>query len=69
MNVIKLWVFQKNFIKSEKLGERYKQIGNSVAVNVVDEIAKQILEQKLLDDNYKHKYDVLDKMIYQDHVA
>ena len=50
-------------------GQLYKQIGNSVAVNVVDEIAKQILEQKLLDDNYIHKYDVLDKMIYQDHVA
>ena len=61
--------FPKNFIKSDKPGERYKQIGNSVAVNVVDQIAKQILEQKLLDENYIHKYDVLDKMIFQDHVA
>ena len=61
--------FPKNFMKSDKPGERYKQIGNSVAVNVVNQIAKQILEQKLLDENYVHKYDVLDKMIFQDHVA
>ena len=61
--------FPKNFLKSEKPGERYKQIGNSVAVNVVEEIAKQIILQKLLDDKHVHKYDVLDKMIYQDHVA
>ena len=64
-----IWVGQQNFKKSEKPGERYKQIGNSVAVNVVDQIAKQILEQKLLDENFAHKYDVLDKMIFQDHVA
>ena len=65
----KIMGFPKNFKKSEKPGERYKQIGNSVAVNVVDQIAKQILEQKLLDENFVHKYDVLDKMIFQDHVA
>jgi DNA (cytosine-5)-methyltransferase 1 len=65
----KIMGFPKNFKKSEKPGERYKQIGNSVAVNVVDQIAKQIIEQKLLDENYVHKYDVLDKMIFQDHVA
>ncbi len=65
----KIMGFPKNFKKSEKPGERYKQIGNSVAVNVIDQIAKQILEQKLLDENYVHKYDVLDKMIFQDHVA
>ena len=51
--------FPKNFKISEKPGERYKQIGNSVAVNVVDQIAKQILEQKLLDENFVHKYDVI----------
>ena len=65
----KIMGFPKNFKKSEKPGERYKQIGNSVAVNVVDQIAKQIIEQKLLDENYVHKYDVLDKMIFKDHVA
>lgn len=65
----KIMGFPKNFKKSMSPGERYKQIGNSVAVNVVEQIAKQILDQKLLDENYLHKYDSLDRMIFQDHVA
>ena len=65
----KIMGFPKNFIKSEKPGERYKQIGNSVAVNVTEQIAKQILEQKLLDDKHVHQYNTLDRMIFQDHVT
>ncbi|MFX4231412.1 DNA (cytosine-5-)-methyltransferase [Aliarcobacter butzleri] len=40
--------FEDNFIKSTKKSEQYKQIGNSVAINLINEIAKNIKKQKLL---------------------
>lgn len=47
--------FPKNFIKHSKTGERYKQVGNSVAISVIEAIAKQILEQKLLEDESQNQ--------------
>ena len=41
--------FPENYIKHPNLGEQYKQIGNSVCVNITQEISKQIIEQKLLE--------------------
>lgn len=46
----KIMGFNDNFIKSEKISEQYKQIGNSIAVNLVQEIAKSIKEQGLLEN-------------------
>lgn len=40
--------FPSNFIKHTAKGECYRQIGNSVAINVIDVIAKEVLNQKLL---------------------
>lgn len=42
--------FPANFKRHERTGERYKQIGNSVAITVIDAIAKSIIEQELLSD-------------------
>lgn len=47
--------FNDNFIKHQKLGERYKQIGNSVAIPVISAIAKSINNQKLLIDDTQRK--------------
>ena len=41
--------FPEDYKKVSKGGHLYKQIGNSVGVNVTNEIAKEILNQKLLD--------------------
>lgn len=46
----KLMGFPENFIKSNIRGEAYKQIGNSVCVPLIQEIANQIKKQKLLGD-------------------
>jgi DNA (cytosine-5)-methyltransferase 1 len=45
----KIMGYPNNFIKSQKQGEAYKQIGNSVAVPMIRAIAKSIKEQGLLD--------------------
>lgn len=42
--------FPENFIKNPTVGERYKQIGNSVSVSITQEISKQIIEQNLLNN-------------------
>lgn len=42
--------FPEDFQKHPKTGEQYKQIGNSVAIPVIVELAKGIREQKLLSD-------------------
>lgn len=63
----KIMGFPKNFKKHERLGEQYKQIGNSVAINVIKEISKQILEQKLMDDKIIRKYDALENYKIQRH--
>ena len=42
--------FPENFKLNPKSGERYKQVGNSVGVNVITEISKQIINQKLLEN-------------------
>jgi len=42
--------FPKHFIKHAKVGEQYKQVGNSVAIAVIEAIAEQILKQKLLEN-------------------
>lgn len=47
--------FPKNFKKHSKNGERYKQIGNSVAIPVIYEVAKSIKEQNLLIDEPQRK--------------
>ncbi len=47
--------FPENFIKSEKVGERYKQIGNSVCVPMIAEIAKQIKEQDIMTIEHNSK--------------
>ena len=40
--------FPKDYIMHPNIGTQYKQIGNSVSVNITTEIAKQIVKQKLL---------------------
>lgn len=47
----KLMGFPDDFKKSNIAGEAYKQIGNSVCVPLIQEIARQIKEQCLLIDN------------------
>lgn len=42
--------FPTKFKRHSRIGEQYKQIGNSVAVSVIDAVAKQIIEQDLLSD-------------------
>jgi len=42
--------FPEDFKLNPRNGERYKQIGNSVGVNVIQELSRQILEQNLLED-------------------
>jgi DNA (cytosine-5)-methyltransferase 1 len=44
--------FPDDFKKNTKIGEQYKQIGNSVCVNITSEISRQILVQGLL--NYRN---------------
>ena len=46
----KIMGFQPSFIKHSNIGEKYKQIGNSVAIPVIRAIAESINEQKLLID-------------------
>lgn len=43
--------FPDNFIKHPVIGSQYKQIGNSVAVPVIQAIAEQILAQRILEPN------------------
>jgi DNA (cytosine-5)-methyltransferase 1 len=45
--------FPDTFIKHSNQGEQYKQIGNSVPVNVIKEISKQIIKQGLLENGSK----------------
>lgn len=40
--------FESDFIKHSTVGEQYKQIGNSVAVPVINAIAESIKDQKIL---------------------
>ena len=47
--------FPKNFKKHPTTGERYKQIGNSVAIPVIFEVAKSIKEQNLLINDPQRK--------------
>jgi DNA (cytosine-5)-methyltransferase 1 len=42
--------FPNTFKRHERTGEQYKQIGNSVAISVINAIAKQIVKQRLLDE-------------------
>lgn len=47
--------FPDSFIRHKTLGEQYKQIGNSVAIPVVEAIAESILEQGLLTNEPQRK--------------
>jgi DNA (cytosine-5)-methyltransferase 1 len=47
--------FPENFKKHSKTGEKYKQIGNSVAIPVIFEVAKSIREQNLLSSEPQTK--------------
>ena len=49
--------FPSDFIKHTTKGECYRQIGNSVAINVIDAIAKEVLNQKLLTDEPQREID------------
>lgn len=42
--------FPENFVKHPRTGEQYRQVGNSVAISVIEAIAKQIIAQNLLED-------------------
>ena len=64
----KIMGFPKNFIKHKKNGTQYKQLGNSVAINVVEAISKEILNQKLLDEKFIHKYDSMENFIFHDRI-
>lgn len=52
----KLMGFPANFKKSNIIGEAYKQIGNSVCVPLIQEIARQIRQQDLLIDSTLRNY-------------
>jgi DNA (cytosine-5)-methyltransferase 1 len=45
--------FPEDYKKNKNIGEQYKQIGNSVCVNVTQEISRQIIEQGLLNENHE----------------
>ena len=47
--------FPENFILNQKIGEQYKQIGNSVGTTVVSELARQILDQGMLTEDEAQK--------------
>ena len=47
--------FASTFKKHSNVGEQYKQIGNSVAIPVIQAIAESIKEQKLLTDEPQRK--------------
>ena len=59
--------FPNNFKLHETMGHRYRQIGNSVGIAIIKEISSQLVEQKLLLDNYVHEYQELESLLYQDH--
>lgn len=42
--------FPKTFKRHTRTGEQYKQIGNSVAISIIETIAAQIIKQGLLDE-------------------
>jgi len=46
----RLMGFDDDFRRHNTIGEQYKQVGNSIAIPVVNEIAKSIIEQNLLSD-------------------
>lgn len=45
--------FPGNFVKSKKLASAYNQIGNAVAVPMIEAVYKQIKEQYLRSDDYE----------------
>jgi site-specific DNA-cytosine methylase len=47
--------FPENYKKSPVTGHQYRQIGNSVSVNITQEISRQIVEQGLLSDEPQRK--------------
>lgn len=58
--------FPENFKLNSRVGERYKQIGNSVGVNVVQELSRQILKQGLL--NYESKRNIIGDLQLLNHI-
>lgn len=46
----KIMGFDENYKKISSTGQLYRQIGNSVGVNITDELSKQIIHQGLLDE-------------------
>lgn len=46
----KIMGFNSNFKRSDKVAEQYKQIGNSVAIPMIEEIAKQLKKQGFIND-------------------
>jgi DNA (cytosine-5)-methyltransferase 1 len=42
--------YAASYKRSEKISDQYKQLGNSIAINVVNAIASELIKQKILDD-------------------
>tara|TARA_B100000925_G_C21980696_1_gene462179 strand:+ start:624 stop:1685 length:1062 start_codon:yes stop_codon:yes gene_type:complete len=49
----KIMGFDENYKKPSPTGQIYKQIGNSVGTNVIDELSNQIICQGLLDESQR----------------
>lgn len=56
--------FPENFKRHQTIGEQYKQIGNSVAIPVIYEIAESIKKQKLLDESQGKIAGDLQELLY-----
>lgn len=55
--------FHSRYKKISSTGQLYRQIGNSVGVNVIDEISKQITKQGLLDETQKKTSSNIQKVV------
>jgi DNA (cytosine-5)-methyltransferase 1 len=59
--------FPDYFKRHHSIAEQYKQVGNSVAVPVIEEIAKNIIEQGLLNENdesSRNSYTSIQEFLY-----
>ena len=59
----KIMGFNSRYKKVSSTGQLYRQIGNSVGVNVIDEISKQITKQGLLDETQKKTSSNIQKVV------
>lgn len=59
--------FPENFKRHPISGTQYKQIGNSVGVNVIKEISNQIIKQGLLNKTLKYPLSEMEMITYCNH--